>query len=192
LKGAVLDWITPSDTGVLNPPIRRNNKSERGFNHETTGFLLCPTEYDWANPEYVMPHNKLYFDIPHLWSRVKRQLQSFELPVKGDQWPIFLYRDYSYNRDKPWEGLLRSTILVQVSFVASFFPTLHNNFYAHVQAYKHIFMSPSSVEKENKATRSGNAYIHGMTSVTFASLAYIATQVGQLSMSLHNRLNTFV
>jgi hypothetical protein len=46
-----------------------------------------------------------------------------------------------------------------------------------MQAYKHVFTSPSSVEKENKATRSGNARIHGMTTVTPASIAYIATQV---------------
>ena len=45
------------------------------------------------------------------------------------------------------------------------------------QAYKHVFMSPSSVDQEPKATRSGNARIHGMRSVTKASLAYVATQV---------------
>ena len=53
------------------------------------------------------------------------------------------------------------------------------------QAYKHIFTSPSSVEKEVKATRSGNARIHGMTRVTTASLAYIATQVCSVASSLH-------
>ena len=47
----------------------------------------------------------------------------------------------------------------------------------HVQAFKHIFTSPSSVEKEVKATRSGNARIHGMTRVITASLAYVAMQV---------------
>ena len=47
----------------------------------------------------------------------------------------------------------------------------------HYQAYKHIFTSPSSVEKEPKATRSGNARIHGMTRVTMPSVAYVATQV---------------
>ena len=46
-----------------------------------------------------------------------------------------------------------------------------------MQAFKHIFTSPSSVEKETKATRSGNACIYGMTLVTTASLAYVATQV---------------
>ena len=50
LKGPILDWITPCG-GSLNPPLARNDKSDWGFNHETTGALLCPTEYDWNDPE---------------------------------------------------------------------------------------------------------------------------------------------
>ena len=38
-------------------------------------------------------------------------------------------------------------------------------------------MSPSSVEKEPKATWSGNACIHGMTQIMPGSIAYAATQV---------------
>jgi hypothetical protein len=45
------------------------------------------------------------------------------------------------------------------------------------KAFKHVFTSPSSVNKAPTATRSGNARIHGMTSVTPASISYIATQV---------------
>ncbi|KIJ13610.1 hypothetical protein PAXINDRAFT_13568 [Paxillus involutus ATCC 200175] len=45
-----------------------------------------------------------------------------------------------------------------------------------VSAFKHIFTSPSSVDQEPKATRSGNARIHGMRCVTKASIAYITTQ----------------
>ena len=46
-----------------------------------------------------------------------------------------------------------------------------------MQAYKHVFTSPSSVDSdETKATKSGNARIHGMSSVTPASIIYIATQ----------------
>lgn len=40
-----------------------------------------------------------------------------------------------------------------------------------------MFTSPSSVDQEPKATRSGNARIHGMRSVTKSSIAYVATQV---------------
>lgn len=46
-----------------------------------------------------------------------------------------------------------------------------------MQAFKHVFTSPSSVDKEPKATRSGNARLHNMTHVTPASIAYVATQV---------------
>jgi hypothetical protein len=53
MKGPILDWIAPQPDRVLNPRIARNNKSERGFNHPVTGFLLCPVEYDWSDEEYV-------------------------------------------------------------------------------------------------------------------------------------------
>jgi hypothetical protein len=90
----------------------------------------------------------------------------------------FLYSGYNYNPDDPWNGLFRSIILISVSLsnLASGTKVVIN-----LHAFKHIFTSPSSVEKEPKATRSGNARIHGMTKVTAASIAYVATQVFLLS-----------
>ena len=52
-----------------------------------------------------------------------------------------------------------------------------------LKAFKHVFTSPSSVDKEPKATRSGNARLHGMTRVTPGSIAYIATQVSPFHSS---------
>ncbi|KAG1860338.1 hypothetical protein F4604DRAFT_1930222 [Suillus subluteus] len=71
----------------------------------------------------------------------------------------FLYANHVYDPEDPWCGLLRSCLLIY--------------------AYKHVFTSPSSVDRELKATQSGNARLHGMNSVTIASLAYIAIQVRQ-------------
>ena len=48
------------------------------------------------------------------------------------------------------------------------------------QANKHIFMSPSSVDQEPKATQSGNVHIHSMHTVMKALIAYVATQVSAL------------
>ncbi|KAG2100217.1 uncharacterized protein F5147DRAFT_813447 [Suillus discolor] len=140
LKGSVLDWITPKGQNLV-PPLARNVKVDRGFHHERTGALLCPAGLDWSNSE------------------TKAKLQSGEIIVTGDQWPLFLYADYHYNPEDPWNGLFRSALLV------------------YSQAYRHVFTSPSSVDKEPKATRSGNARIHGMTRVTLPSIAYIATQI---------------
>ncbi|KAG2738549.1 hypothetical protein P692DRAFT_20758318 [Suillus brevipes Sb2] len=102
----------------------------------------------------------------------KENLRSGEMLVCGDQWPIFLYAQYIYDPDDPWCGLLRSRLLVC--------------------AYKHVFTSPSSVEKEPKATQSRNACLHGMTCVTIASISYIATQVrfALSSSSVFSRTNT--
>ncbi|KAG1721105.1 hypothetical protein EDB19DRAFT_1898371 [Suillus lakei] len=127
LKSAVLKWL-----------------SDRGFNHEVTGVLLCPAGLDWSNVE------------------TKQNLKSGETAVRGDQWLMFLYAGYVYDPEDPWTGLLRSEILIF--------------------GFKHVFTSPSSVDREPKATRSGNTYLHGMKSVTKASLAYIAMQV-QFSLS---------
>ncbi|KIM60349.1 hypothetical protein SCLCIDRAFT_26690 [Scleroderma citrinum Foug A] len=84
------------------------------------------------------------------------KLANGEIQVAGDQWPIFLYANYTYNPEDPWNGLLHSGLLVA--------------------AYKHIVMSPSSVDQEPKATHSGNTHIHGMHSTTKASLTYVTTQ----------------
>lgn len=105
---------------------------------------------------------------------LKENLRSGEMSVCGDQWPIFLYAHHTYDADDPWCGLLRSCLLVYLSghiFHAAFCSIEHH------WAYKHIFMSPSSVNKEPKAMWSGNARLHSMSSVTIALMAYIATQV---------------
>ncbi|KAH6908694.1 hypothetical protein BKA70DRAFT_1426588 [Coprinopsis sp. MPI-PUGE-AT-0042] len=91
--------------------------------------------------------------------KVREQLRSGEVVPTGDQWPRFLYQNHAFNPDDAWEGLFRGGLLVS--------------------AFKHVFTSPSSVNsKEPRATRSCNARLHGMESVTAASIAYIAAQVG--------------
>ncbi|KAG2151041.1 uncharacterized protein EDB93DRAFT_1249536 [Suillus bovinus] len=153
LKSAVLEWLMPKGQPLI-PPLSQNIKSDCSFNHEVTGALLCPAGLDWSNAE------------------TKQNLKSGEIEVRGDQWPMFLYAKYAYDPEDPWQGLLRSDILIF--------------------GFKHVFTSPSSVEKEPKATRSGNAHLHGMKSVTKGSLAYIATQVrfSLSSSSVFSRTDT--
>ncbi|TEB28542.1 hypothetical protein FA13DRAFT_1594372, partial [Coprinellus micaceus] len=77
--------------------------------------------------------------------------------------PRFLFQDYVYDPENPWEGLLRSSLLES--------------------AFKHVFTSPSSAmasesgSASNRCTKSSNAHIHGMRYVAVASITYIATQV---------------
>ena len=48
-------------------------------------------------------------------SRTHTKLANGEIQVAGDHWPIFLYANYTYDSEDPWNGLLRSGLLVSVS-----------------------------------------------------------------------------
>ena len=113
MKSAVIDWITPKGQS-LNPHIPRNAKAGRGFNHERTGTLLCPTGLDWTHPEYV-PELPSRFSFKESPLRTKTKLINGQIQVAGDQWPVFLYANYMYDAEDPWNGLLRSGLLVSVS-----------------------------------------------------------------------------
>ncbi|KIK77849.1 hypothetical protein PAXRUDRAFT_36737 [Paxillus rubicundulus Ve08.2h10] len=132
-KSAIINWITPKGQS-LNPHIPWNVKASHGFNHEHPGALLCPAGLDWNNND---TKNKL----------INRQIQ-----VAGDEWPVFLYANYSYDIEDLWNGLLHSGLLVSLS------------------AFKHIFTCPSSVDQEPKATCSGNAHIHAHFALTLAQV----------------------
>ncbi|KAG1882190.1 hypothetical protein F4604DRAFT_1921918 [Suillus subluteus] len=153
LKPVVIDWIVHVGEVVL-PPLPCNSKITCGFNHPLTGRLLCPAELDWNDAE------------------TKQKLKSGEIIVSGDRWPLFLYTDEAYDPDDPWNGLLRSRLLIN--------------------AFRHVFTSPSSVDKEPKATRAGNACLHGMTAVTAPSVTYITTLVrfALCSLSVFSRTDT--
>lgn len=98
---------------------------------------------------------------------------------------MFLYAGYKHdiNSDDHWKGLFRSILLIKVRLNFAYLFTCNEK--SPMQAFKHIFTSPSSVEKEPKATRSGNARIHGMTSVTIGSIAYVATQASRMLASFN-------
>ena len=38
-----------------------------------------------------------------------------QIQVAGDQWPVFLYANYMYDPEDPWNGLLCNGLLVSVS-----------------------------------------------------------------------------
>ena len=47
-------------------------------------------------------------------SRTQTKLMNGHIQVAGDQWPVFLYANYTYYPEDPWNGLLHSGLLVSV------------------------------------------------------------------------------
>ncbi|TFK18410.1 hypothetical protein FA15DRAFT_567730, partial [Coprinopsis marcescibilis] len=139
LRQRIVQWIIDDSGGVLSPPIHKSSKKDRGFKHYWTGKLLCPTGIDWDNEEN------------------RSDLRSGKKVIPGDAWPTFCFKDYVYNDEDPYEGLLKSDLLVT--------------------AYRTIFFGASSHKDNSRTARKGYAEIYGMRSVSIPSLIYIAAQV---------------
>ncbi|KAG1817898.1 hypothetical protein EV424DRAFT_1540254 [Suillus variegatus] len=153
LKPVVIDWIVPAGEVVL-PPLPRNSKISRGF-----------TTHSLANYSVLL-------NWTGMMQRSNKSCKAVKLLSVETNGLVFSYTNEAYDPDNPWNGLLRSCLLVN--------------------AYRHVFTSPSSVEKEPKATRAGNARLHSMTAVTAPSVAYITTQVrfALSSSSVFSRTDT--
>jgi len=54
LKVVVAEWLNSRSDSNSNPRLSAKRKDEHGINHDITGYLLCPIDYDWDDPEYVM------------------------------------------------------------------------------------------------------------------------------------------
>ena len=58
--------------------------------------------------------------------------------MSGDQWPVFLYHGYNFNKDDPWNGLFRSAFLVTVSAVVRSAASILEHIETGVQTHFHI------------------------------------------------------
>ena len=62
LKQSIAIWLN-NQTPHPSPLLTVNDKQKRGFNHDLTGGLLCPVDYDWTDPVYVNVFSSLF--LPH-------------------------------------------------------------------------------------------------------------------------------
>jgi len=52
--------------------------------------------------------------MPSYLYRIRAKLSSGEMAVRGDQWPLLVYAKQVFDPEEPWDGLLRSKLLVWV------------------------------------------------------------------------------
>jgi len=74
-------------------------------------------------------------------------------------------------------GLFRGPLLLKVSVQAILLSRRRPD--KHSQAYRSVFLGRSHASGSSAKTKSGNAKIHGMTSVIPSTICYIAIQVNQ-------------
>ncbi|KAG1847041.1 hypothetical protein F4604DRAFT_1594714, partial [Suillus subluteus] len=109
LKELVITWI--NQQFCPSPLIRPDDKHSRSFASDICGKLLCPSEWDWDR-------NCIKAGIH---DRTAKYI------VSENSWPLYLYENYTVNRDNLEEGLLKSKLLVL--------------------AFKAILTSPSSAKE---------------------------------------------
>ena len=73
---------------------------------------------------FLLSYQLEYCSIENALLRTKTKLMNGQIQVAGDQWPLLLYANYTYDPEDPWNGLLRSGLLVSVSFLIPVNPTL--------------------------------------------------------------------
>jgi hypothetical protein len=111
----VVSWIV----GLFEnpePPLSPNIKTDRGFEHDLTGRLLCPIEYDWADPWWVPLSVQYLLVCVRLCDSVRQNIRDGqpEFIVTANSWPSFLYPHAKANHDDVQHGLFQSAILVKV------------------------------------------------------------------------------
>ncbi|KAG1727335.1 hypothetical protein EDB19DRAFT_1943270 [Suillus lakei] len=161
LKDLIATWINQDfrPSALLRP----DDKQLRRFAHDICGKLLYLAEWDWNDDRL---------------SSVKAGIhdRTSEFIVSENSWPLFLYKNYSFNNSNLEKGLFQSKILIQ--------------------AFKAIFTSSAKeangdgnsadiLESNRRTQRAVNqvkvktcvASIISMKKVTSRSIAYVICQV---------------
>jgi hypothetical protein len=113
-------WRVPSSTGS-HPGINLWYRHWYAIARMTVASTTMLPVLSFAQPAWTgqIPSEFLLLDLQWVknWAskRVKAKLRNGEYIIPGDQWPIFLWKNSEYNPDDPWNGFLRSKLLISVS-----------------------------------------------------------------------------
>ncbi|KIK74692.1 hypothetical protein PAXRUDRAFT_44681, partial [Paxillus rubicundulus Ve08.2h10] len=172
LKMAVAHWLNERSPSP-KPRFKPKTKARRGFYHEVTGELLCPSEYNWNDKVRIRDLHTSYL-------------------VTAYNWPRFLYKDGSYDPSDRQKGLFKSDLLMK-AFKHIFTSPSSTSRESHSEESGNDSdggegaMLPDNEESEppfkrfkptdGGRTRSHVAALLGMKSVQPRAIAYIAVQL---------------
>jgi hypothetical protein len=95
--------------------IRTDDKHHRGFTSDACGKLLCPAEWRWEDPVYVVIQVRHLHDVD-ISSSVKAGIhdRTTAYIVSENSWPSFMYENYEADTKNVECSLFRSRLLVMV------------------------------------------------------------------------------
>lgn len=157
LKHVSLTYLMPNHE-PLEPPInKKEDKSDRGFNHPQIARMLCPCNklivFD-EDPDTQVPTFSPTQLLTHC--RIMSALQEGLINTTACNWPTIFYMDNVYDPDDRLKGLFCG--------------------HAAFRFYTHLFIGPAAAATDtvvgNVSRPSKNA-LWGLTSVTPQVIAYV-------------------
>ncbi|OJA17327.1 hypothetical protein AZE42_11133 [Rhizopogon vesiculosus] len=162
LKRAVADWLMDC-IPCPAPPIKPYDKRGRGLNHDVTGRLICPVDYNWDD------------------SNNRQAIRGYhpDYMITASSWPMFLYANRLYDHQNPRTGLFQGELLLKAFKYLFTSPTSAElvdpeNQHDGVSAQRHSRCKRTTGELR---TRRHVAGILNMTSVQPQAIAYTAVQL---------------
>ncbi|THU99723.1 hypothetical protein K435DRAFT_621145, partial [Dendrothele bispora CBS 962.96] len=152
-KGEVADWLNECVVYPHRPLLARKSQTRHGFNHPTTGRLLCPTDLDWDDVQ---------------WKRkISVNKTDFFFCIRA------LYSNEVGDPNDIEEGFLKGELLVKM-FKLVFTAASSND---EISVHNSDDENDEPPSKRRKSTRKNVAQLLNMTSVPPRGIAYAAVML---------------
>ncbi|THU80934.1 hypothetical protein K435DRAFT_873876 [Dendrothele bispora CBS 962.96] len=157
-KGEVTDWLNERVVYPRPPLLARKSRTGRGFNHPTTGRLLCPIDLDWDD------------------AQTRLDIQKRKISVNKTDFFFCIRALYSNEVGDPndiEEGFLKGELLVKM-FKLVFTAASSND---EISVHNSDDENDEPPSKRRKSTRKNVAQLLNMTSVPPRGIAYAAVML---------------
>ncbi|KAI6013029.1 hypothetical protein EDC04DRAFT_2579635, partial [Pisolithus marmoratus] len=152
LKLAVVHWLMSAEPEEC--ALQPDEKDGQGFDHELTGHLLCPVDYDW----YSSDHHAAICDCHP------------KFLVTAYSWLMFLYENETFDLNNPTDSLFKGKLLVKAFKQIFTSPTSVLKMDDEP--------SPRKCQRhDEQCTHSHMASLLGMKSVSPCAITYAAVQL---------------
>ncbi|KAF5367844.1 hypothetical protein D9615_010572 [Tricholomella constricta] len=163
IKKSVAIWLNQSPK--TQPPLNPDDRALRGLQHDTTGALLCPLEYDWDDKEYDFT--------------VRTKLRTCEdgFDVYSSFYARCFYKSGKGDLEDVEKGFLRGSLLVKTFSTIFMSPSSANSIVddrendENADDFRAHFSQPTA---SRKATKSCVAKKLRLEAITPRAIAYAA------------------
>ncbi|KAF8422779.1 hypothetical protein L210DRAFT_3325190, partial [Boletus edulis BED1] len=157
LKPIMIHWLMEAYPNAVSG-LKFGMKHRCGFNHDVTGCLLCPVDYNWNDAT----HRAAILDSHP------------DFLVTSNSWPAFLYEGETYDPKDPRKGLFKNLLLLKA--FKHIFTSPSSALKTDIES-EHTTQPKRQCKLNECRTCSDVATLLGMKTISLRAIAYIAVQL---------------